>query len=175
MISNKRGSLRVGDGDIGFLECLAVDDAEAAAHGWAGPFARAEASFAADKQRQFALYLAAVRLQKTDQTAKVVLVPVAEYKRVDACGINTKQIRVVEKCFRRETKINQDMAPLVAASRLDLHREAEFADQCSARRLVAETPAEVLDVEVGQLPARRDCELIAVNHDPDCDAIELRH
>src|SRR3954447_20823103 len=114
-----------------------------------------------------------MRLQETDETAKVVLVPVAKHKCVDGRGVNTKQIRVVEKCFRRETEINQDIARLVAASRLDLHRKAEFADQRSARRLVAETPAKVLDINVGHLPARRDSELIAIDHYPDCHAVEL--
>lgn len=33
--------------------------------------------------------------------------------------------------------------------RLDMRRKAEFADQRSAGRLVAETPAKVLDVKVG--------------------------
>jgi hypothetical protein len=56
-----------------------------------------------------------VRLQAADETAKVVLVPVAEHKCVDGRRINTKQIRVVEKCFGRETEINQDIARLVAA------------------------------------------------------------
>ena len=36
----------------------------------------------------------------------MVLVPVAEHKCVDGCGVNTKQIRIVEKCFRRETEID---------------------------------------------------------------------
>jgi hypothetical protein len=115
-----------------------------------------------------------VRLQETEETAKVVLVPVAEHKCVDGRGINTKQIRVVEKGFRREAEINQDIARLVAASRLDMHRKAEFADQRSARRLVAETPAKVLDINVGQLPARSDSELIAIDHYPNCHAVELR-
>jgi hypothetical protein len=156
------------------LECFAVDDTEAAAYRRSGPFARAEASFAADKQRQFGLQLAAVRLQETDETAKVVLVPVAEHKGVDGRRINTKEIRVVQKCFRREPEINQDIARLVAALRLDLHRKTKFADQCSARRLVGETPAKMLDIKAGQLPARRYSELIAVNHDPNCYAVELR-
>jgi hypothetical protein len=116
-----------------------------------------------------------VRLQETDETAKVVLVSVAEHKCVDGRRINTKQIRVVQKCFRRETEINQDIARLVAASRLDLHRKAEFADQRSAGRLVAETPAKVLDINAGQLPARSDSELIAIDHYPNCHAVELRH
>ena len=60
-----------------------------------------------------------MRLQETDETAKVVLVPVAEHKCVDGRRINTKQICVVQKCFRRETEINQDIARLVAASQLD--------------------------------------------------------
>src|SRR3981081_2528222 len=100
--------------------------------------------------------------------------PVAEHKCVYGRRINTKQIRVVEKGFRRETEINQDIARLVAASRLDRHRKAEFADQCSARRLVAETPAKVLDINVVHLPARSDSELIAIDHYRDCHAVELR-
>src|SRR5205807_5572477 len=113
--------------------------------------------------------------QATDETAKVVLVPVAEHKCVDGPRFNNKQIRVVEKCFRRVTEINQDSARLVAASRLDLHREAKFADQRSARRLVAETPAKVLDINARQLPARSDSELIAIDHYPHCHPVELRH
>src|SRR5689334_11284290 len=115
-----------------------------------------------------------MRLQEADETAKVVLVPVAEHKCVDDRRVNAKQARIVEKCFRRETEINQDVARLVAASRLDMHRKAEFADQRFAGRLVAEAPAKVLDVKVGQLPARRDSELIAVDHDPNSHAVELR-
>jgi len=116
-----------------------------------------------------------VSLQETDETAKVVLVPVAEHKCVDGHRINTKQIRVVEKGFRRETEINQDIARLVASLRLDIHRKSEFADLRFARRLVAETPAKVLDIKVGQLPARSDSELIAIGHYPNCHAVELRH
>jgi hypothetical protein len=93
---------------------------------------------------------------------------------VDGRRINTKEIRVVQKCFRREPEINQDIARLVAASRLDLHRKTEFADQRSARRLVAETPAKMLDIEARQLSARSDSELIAVDHDPNGHAVELR-
>ena len=115
-----------------------------------------------------------MRLQETDETAKVVLVPVAEHKCVDGRGINTKQISVVEKGFRRETEINQDIARFIAASRLDMHRKAEFADQRSARRLVAETPAKVLYIKAGQLPARSDSKLIAIDHYPNRHAIELR-
>src|SRR3981081_1168286 len=100
--------------------------------------------------------------------------PVAEHECVDGRGIDTKQSCIVEQSFRRETEINQDIARLVAASRLDMHRKAEFADQRFAWRLVAETPAKVLDIEVGQLPARGDGELIAVGHYPNCHAIELR-
>src|SRR5258705_5010522 len=115
-----------------------------------------------------------MRLQEADETAKVILVPVAEHKCVDGRGVNTEQARIVEKCFRRETEINQDVACLVAAPRLDMHRETEFADQRFARRLVAKTPAKMLDIEVGQLSARGDSELIAIDHNPDCHAVELR-
>jgi hypothetical protein len=115
-----------------------------------------------------------MRLQETDETAKVVLVPVAEHKCVDGRRVNTKQARIVEKCFRRETEINQDIARFVAASRLDMHRKTEFADQRFARRLIAETPAKVLDIEVGQLSARGDSELIAIDHYSNCHAVELR-
>src|SRR6516162_7095965 len=114
-------------------------------------------------------------LQEANETAKVVQVPVAEHECVDGRGINAKQIRIVEKCFRREAKINQDIARLIAAPRLDLHREAEFADQRSAWRLVAETPAKVLYIKAGQLPVRSDGELIVIDHDPNCDAVELRY
>jgi hypothetical protein len=33
----------------------------------------------------------------------------------------------------------------------------------------------VLNIKVGQLPARSDSELIAVNHDPNCHAVKLGH
>src|ERR1700688_3787889 len=115
-----------------------------------------------------------MRLQETDETTKMVLVPVAEYERVDGHWINTKQIHVVEKGFRRETEINQGVARLVAPSRLNVHRKAEFANQRSARRLVAETPAKVLDIKIGQVPARSDSELIAIDHYPNGHAVELR-
>src|ERR1700738_3631423 len=113
-----------------------------------------------------------MRLQETDEAAKVVLVPMAEHDGDNGRRVNTEQARIVEKCFRRETEIHQDVARLVAAPRLDMHRKAEFADQRFARRLVAKTPAKVLDIEVRQLSARGDSELIAIDHYPDCHAVE---
>src|SRR6516165_518638 len=99
----------------------------------------------------------------------------AEHKCIGSGRINTKQLRVIQKGFRREPEINHDIARLIAAPRLDLHRKAEFADQCSAWRLVAETPAKMLDIKAGQLAAWSDSELIAVDQYPNCDAVELRH
>src|ERR1700737_4079 len=55
VIGNQGRSLRDGYGEVGLLECSAVDDAEVAPHRGCSPLALAEASFAADKQRQFGL------------------------------------------------------------------------------------------------------------------------
>src|SRR5260370_5426868 len=104
-----------------------------------------------------------MRLQETDEAAKVVLVPMAEHKCVDGRRVNTKQARIVEKCFRRETEIHQDVARLVAAPRLDMHRNAEFADQRFARRLGSNHPAKVLDIEAVTRSDRRGTTQLSID------------
>jgi hypothetical protein len=55
-----------------------------------------------------------------------------------------------------------------------VHREAELTDQRPAGRFVAaNTPAKVLDIDIGKLPARRDSELVAVDYNPYSHAIKL--
>src|ERR1700682_4721793 len=90
------------------------------------------------------------------------------------CGRSQAPGRQDRLHLGRETEINEDVACLVAASRLNMHRKAEFADQRSARRLVAETPAKVLYIKAGQLPARSDSELVAMDHYPNRQAVKLR-
>jgi hypothetical protein len=90
-----------------------------------------------------------------------------------AAGSIPSRLALLRSASGVKPKIDQDVACLVAAPRLGMHRKAEFADQRFARRLVAETPAKVLDVEVGQLSARGDSELITIDHYPNCHAVEL--
>jgi hypothetical protein len=48
-----------------------------------------------------------------------------------------------------------------------VHRQAELTNQRCTRRLAStDTPAEVFDLHIGNLPAGRDSELIAV-HDAE--------
>jgi len=55
-----------------------------------------------------------------------------------------------------------------------VHREAELTDERLARWIVAaKAPAEVLDIDIGKLPARRYSELLAVNHNPYSYAIKF--
>jgi hypothetical protein len=57
-----------------------------------------------------------------------------------------------------------------------MHRQAELADQRFAGRLVAANPpAEVFDVDIGDLPAGRDSELVAVDYHAYSHAVDLRN
>ena len=57
---------------------------------------------------------------------------------------------------------------------LDVHRQAEFADERPARWLAApNAPAEVLDVHVAALPARSNSKLVAVNNHAHGQAVDL--
>jgi hypothetical protein len=59
--------------------------------------------------------------------------------------------------------------------RLDVQREAELADQCLARRFIAEPPAEAPDVDAAHLRVWCDGELIVVDNHADGDAVDLRY
>src|SRR5580704_13423520 len=101
---------------------------------------------------------------------------VAQHESVQGARIDAEEIGVVDQRLRREAEIHQNVPRLRAAPGLDVHREAELADQRPAGRLVAaDPPAEMLDVDAGNLPAWRDGELIAVRYDSNRQTIDLGH
>src|SRR6516164_7727429 len=106
----------------------------------------------------------------------MIVVTMAKHKGIEPGRVNSYKVDIVDHCFRREPEIHEDIARFHAASRLGVHGEAELTDQRPAGWFVAaNAPAEVLDVNIGQLPARRHSKLIAVNHNPNSYTIKLRN
>ncbi len=70
------------------------------------PFARAEALFSADIERQFRLQLVLVLLQEPDDAAKVVIMTMAQHQSVEPDWIDGQQIDVVVERFGREAEIH---------------------------------------------------------------------
>src|SRR6516162_5742954 len=104
----------------------------------------------------------------------MVIMTVTEHEGIESSRVNPYEIGIVNQGLWREAEIHQDIACFRTAPRLGEHREAELTDQGLAWRFVAgDAPAEVLDIDIGKLPARRYSELVAVNHNPDSHAIKL--
>src|SRR5215472_673725 len=104
----------------------------------------------------------------------MIVMTVTEHHRIEAGRVDAYEVGVVDERFWREAEIHEDIACFRTAPRFGEHREAELTDQGLAWRLVAaNAPAEVLDVDIGKLPARRYSELIAVNQNPHSHAIKF--
>src|SRR5579864_1545347 len=104
----------------------------------------------------------------------MIVVTVAQDKGVKRARIDAYEIGVVDERVRCEAEIHQDISCFGAAPRLDVHRQSELTDQRFAGWLArADAPAEVLDLDIRNLPARRDSELIAVDDHAHCHAIDL--
>src|SRR6516225_101775 len=104
----------------------------------------------------------------------MIVVTVAQDEGVKRGRIDAYEIGVVDQRVRCEAEIHQDISCFGAAPRLDVHRQSELANQRFAGWLAtADAPAEVLDVDIGDLPAWRHSELIAVDDHAHCDAIDL--
>src|ERR1700757_4203074 len=102
----------------------------------------------------------------------MIKVTVAQNKGVKRGRIDAYEISVVDQRVRREAEIHQDISRFGTAPRFDVHRQAELTDQRFAGWLAtADAPAEVFDRDIGNLPARRDSELIAVDDHAHCHAI----
>jgi hypothetical protein len=104
----------------------------------------------------------------------MIVVTVTEHEGIEPGRINPYEVGIVDQRFWREAEIHQDITSFRTAPRLGKHREAELTDQGLAWWLVAaNAPAEVLDIDIGKLPARRYSELVAVNYDPYGYGIKL--
>src|ERR1700733_10933999 len=95
MATDKRRLRRRHHRQIGGLESLAVDHAEIALYRRSHPFARTEGVFAADVEWQLRLQLAGIVSEKAGETAKMVIMPMAQHKRVEACGPNSDERQIV--------------------------------------------------------------------------------
>ena len=113
-------------------------------------------------------------LQKPDESAKVVIVTMAQHESIQFSWVNGQQTGVVVECFRRETEVHQKVARLTTTLGLGMHRQTELADQRPAGRLIAaEAPAEVLHVDRPRLLARYNGELVAVDHDANRNSVHF--
>src|SRR5262249_25975055 len=137
--------------------------------------ARTEAFLAADIERDLRLEPVFAVPQETRQTAEMIIVAVAQHEGVEARRIDAQKFKVVEERVRGEAEIDNQVAHLGATVRFDMHRQAEFADDRPARRLVAERPAEALDLDVLDRGARSDGNLVAVDDRAHEQAIYLGH
>src|SRR5262249_35330623 len=89
--------------------------------------------FTSDEEWKVLLELAFVRGQKSDHPAEMIVVAVAQHERIEIGGIYFENGHVVDQSFRRVTKIDQNVAHLVAALRFRMHRESPLAVQRGAR------------------------------------------
>src|SRR6185437_12055923 len=118
--------------------------------------------------------LVVVLFKEAGQTAKMIVVTVAQDKGIKRGRIDAYEIGVVDQRVRCEAEIDQDMSCFGAAPRLDVHRQSELADQRLTRRLAtADAPAEMFNLNIGNLPAWRDSELIAVDDHAHRHTIDL--
>src|SRR5437016_555756 len=104
----------------------------------------------------------------------MIVVAMAQDKGVKRGRVDAHESGVVDQRVRRETEIYQDISCFGAAPRLDVHRQPELTDQCFTGWLAtADAPAEVFDLDIGNLPARRDSELIAVDYHAYGHSVDL--
>jgi hypothetical protein len=124
--------------------------------------------------RQFGFQFTIVCSQEAGQAAKMIVMTVTEHEGIEPGRVNPYDIGIADQRFWRKAEIHEDIACFRTASRLGVHREAELTDQRLAGRFVAaKTPAKVLNIDIGKLPAGRYSELVAVNHNPYSHAIKL--
>ena len=77
----------------------------------------------------------------------MIIMAVAQHQSINLGRVDTEEFRVVDHCLWREAKIDEGVPRLRTTPGIDMHRQAEFADQRPRRRLVpTDTPAEVLDL-----------------------------
>src|SRR5262249_34450033 len=145
MVGDDRRTLRKGHGDVGVFEGPTVERAEVSLQRRRRPLARAEALLAADIERDLRLEPAFAMPKEARQPAEMIVVAVAKHEGVEARGIDAQKLEIAEQRPRREAEVAQQVAHLGTPPRFDMHRQAEFADDRPARRLVAERPAEALD------------------------------
>src|SRR5262249_68823 len=81
------------------------------------------------KNGGFFLSLPLVRGQKSDHPTEMIVVAVAQHERIEIRGIYLENGHIVDDRFRRVTKIDQNVAHLVAALRFRMHRESPLAVQ----------------------------------------------
>ena len=90
----------------------------------------------------------------------------AQHQSVELGWVNGQQTDVVVERFGRKSEIHQKIACLTAALGLYMHRQTELADEGVAGWLIlAEAPPKVLDIDGTHLLARRNGELVTVDHD----------
>ena len=166
------GSSRHHQRQIGVDDRLAVERAEIAAR-IAPP---AKAVLAADVERQLLLERRPMRLEEAEHAAEMVVMAVAEHHGVEGRRIDLEDRQVVEQDFRRVAEIDQHIALLGAARRLHVHREAPFAVEHRARRLVGHGVAALaLDGQAVARLVRHELDDDIVGDDAHGETVDLRH
>lgn len=95
MVADERRFGRRHDHQIGGLESLPVDHPEIALDRRSHPIARTEGVFAADVERQLRLQLAGSVPEEAGEAAKMVIMPMAQHKRVEAGRLNLDEREIV--------------------------------------------------------------------------------
>jgi hypothetical protein len=89
----------------------------------------AEIVLAAGVKTQILAHSRALHLQKADQAAEMVKMPVTEDQRIDRGGVDLQQVQVVLVHGWSEAEIQQIISGLAALVRLDVQCEPPFAAQ----------------------------------------------
>src|SRR5882724_669707 len=105
----------------------------------------------------------------------MIVMAVAQHEGVEGRRIDAQKLEVVEQRLRREAEVDKHVPHLGSAPGFDVHRQAEFADDGPARRLVAERPAEALDFDAVDFGAWSDGNLVAVDDRSHEQPIHLGH
>jgi hypothetical protein len=120
--------------------------------------------------------LAGIVPEEAGEAAKMVIMPMAQHKRVEAGGLNPDERQIVVQRLGRKAEINQDLPRFIATMAFDMHRKPKLADQRSARRMIgADAPAKVLDHKTVFLAVGGNRELIVLDEDADGDTVKGRN
>src|SRR4029450_1885029 len=175
VVGDERGSFGKGHLEIGLAQSLAVECTKVAPYWGSRPLQGTEALLAAYIERKLCFQVGIVLAQEANQTAEVVVMAMAQNRRVQRARIDLQQIKVVDQGFWCEAEVHESAPPFLSALRLNMQREAELADQGLAGRFIAEPPAEASDVDIPHLCIRCDGELIVIDNHADRDAVDLRY
>src|SRR5262249_19100974 len=121
-------------------------------------------------KRKLAAHLASVLLEKGDEPAEVIEVPMTHDEGIDGRRIDLQELKVVEQRGRREAEIKERLTRLTPAQRFQVKGQAEFVVDVPAQP-GAEDDAETLHLDVADLGRTDKSVLVAVHDHADSQAI----